>query len=718
VPQSREDVFTHSERPHYFLCRYWSQRSYFWKGDVPLSSWLCLFAVCVTAPLTGSDDYLKGYQALSSARYGDAVKAFSACAAKEGPLAPYAELRKAFCLAASGDREAGANAYLNLIKAQPNGPWVRMAKTYLGSLLATQKDFGQATVLLADALDFAPKPWWVDRYDAVAADAFVQYPQTAPRGYAYYENVIAATRSRIARLDAAKHLAESADPKDKLVAAWGWTKSGECDKALDLLAAIAPDLLTGPTRDFDWKGYARALLPQKKAAVPDAPRGLDPVRDLVRDFRNNLWVREWLAYLARTQTAAGTTQTASVACELLLDAFHKSDETSEALWWLATRLAKDGKQAEAIEQFLRFTHEFPDNPRADDALLAVAELQRGLGKVKDLAKTAHTLAESYPESPLLPKAWYWVGCAEQKTDRQKSLEAFRRTATHGCGDYYAHRALVRLRTYKDTSLEMGRDIKVDGTSAFLKAFPLPSETPPAIPEEFLSTPALLRLSFFATHGMEEAEWEALDLASTLKGDPSARLLYPALAEAGLAFTAVNYADAFRWENPGNKPSIARRRLDYPRAYWPLVLEVSKENGLDPYLVLAVARQESTFRPALISSAGAVGLMQVMPATADLLAKGDPEVPRNTADNLENPLSSLRLGAHYLHHMLDRWQGNIAFALASYNAGPGNFAKWRKQFAKTDLETFIESIPFIETREYVKIVLANYAAYHSLYPPAD
>jgi soluble lytic murein transglycosylase len=108
----------------------------------------------------------------------------------------------------------------------------------------------------------------------------------------------------------------------------------------------------------------------------------------------------------------------------------------------------------------------------------------------------------------------------------------------------------------------------------------------------------------------------------------------------------------------------------------------------------------------------------MPATADLLAKGDPEVPRNTADNLENPLSSLRLGAHYLHHMLDRWQGNIAFALASYNAGPGNFAKWRKQFAKTDLETFIESIPFIETREYVKIVLANYAAYHSLYPPAD
>jgi soluble lytic murein transglycosylase len=108
----------------------------------------------------------------------------------------------------------------------------------------------------------------------------------------------------------------------------------------------------------------------------------------------------------------------------------------------------------------------------------------------------------------------------------------------------------------------------------------------------------------------------------------------------------------------------------------------------------------------------------MPGTAELLAKGDPEIPRDAADGLEYPLNSLRLGAHYLHHMLDGSQGNIAYALASYNAGPGNCAKWRKQFAKMDLESFIESIPFLETREYVKIVLGNYAAYHSLYPSAD
>lgn len=679
-----------------------------------MSSWLCLLALCVAAPVPGARDYLEGGHALSSARYGDAISAFAACAAEKGPLAPYAELRKAFCLAASGNHEAGTKAYLHLMKSYPNGPWVRMAKTYLGSLLAAQKDFGQATTLFAEALAFDPKPWWIDRYDALAADACVQYPEAASRGYAYYHNVVATTRFRPARLDAAEHLAESADPKDKLVAAWGWTKSGECDKALELLASVAPEFLTGNSRGFDWKGYANALPSSKKPATPD----LAPLRELVRDCPENAWVLGWLAHLARTQTAAGTLDAANAVCKLLLDAFHKSDEAAEALWWLATRLSKDGKQPEAIEHYLRLAREFPDNARADDALLAAAELQRGLGSTKDLLKTVRTLSESHPDSPLVPKAWYWVACAEQKAGKkQESLEAFRRAASDGIGDYYAHRALVRLRAAKDTSINAGGDIKVDGTAAFLKAFPPPSDPPVVLPDEFLSTPALQRLVFFATHGMEEAEWEALDLAPALKG-ANAPLLYQALSEAGLAFTAVNYADAFHWGNAENKPSVARRRLDYPRAYWPLVLEVGKENALDPYLILAVARQESTFRPGLVSSAGAVGLMQVMPGTAELLAKGDPEIPRDAADGLEYPLNSLRLGAHYLHHMLDGSQGNIAYALASYNAGPGNCAKWRKQFAKMDLESFIESIPFLETREYVKIVLGNYAAYRSLYPPAD
>jgi len=85
-----------------------------------------------------------------------------------------------------------------------------------------------------------------------------------------------------------------------------------------------------------------------------------------------------------------------------------------------------------------------------------------------------------------------------------------------------------------------------------------------------------------------------------------------------------------------------------------------------------------------------------------------------ADDLEDPVHSLRLGARYLKRMLERWDGNVVYALASYNAGPGNCSKWKKNKGNVPLETFIESIPFDETRDYVKMVLANYAAYRSLY----
>jgi soluble lytic murein transglycosylase len=66
-------------------------------------------------------------------------------------------------------------------------------------------------------------------------------------------------------------------------------------------------------------------------------------------------------------------------------------------------------------------------------------------------------------------------------------------------------------------------------------------------------------------------------------------------------------------------------------------------------------------------------------------------------------------------MIGRFEGNLVYAVASYNAGPGNVAKWRKASPGADLETFVETIPFSETRDYVKRVLGNYAAYHSLYP---
>jgi soluble lytic murein transglycosylase len=144
---------------------------------------------------------------------------------------------------------------------------------------------------------------------------------------------------------------------------------------------------------------------------------------------------------------------------------------------------------------------------------------------------------------------------------------------------------------------------------------------------------------------------------------------------------------------------------FPTPFFDVVRKHAARNDIDPILVLSLVKQESAFTPNIGSGAGAVGLMQLMPATA---VEVDPELTR--ADLLE-PDTNIRIGTKYLKWLLTKFNGNIVLALAGYNAGPYAAERWlRANPEKRGMLEFIETIPYKETREYVSGIIRNYYWY--------
>jgi len=150
------------------------------------------------------------------------------------------------------------------------------------------------------------------------------------------------------------------------------------------------------------------------------------------------------------------------------------------------------------------------------------------------------------------------------------------------------------------------------------------------------------------------------------------------------------------------------RMYYPTKYEDEIREYSKKNGVDPYLIMGLIHQESYFNPRAKSRVGATGLMQLMPATGKELAQ-----KLHSSGDLENPEVNIRLGTYHFRHLTDLFGGNPQLAVASYNAGQGNVLNWRRGAPRKPMDEFLESMPFSETRTYVKRVTILSATYRRL-----
>lgn len=155
------------------------------------------------------------------------------------------------------------------------------------------------------------------------------------------------------------------------------------------------------------------------------------------------------------------------------------------------------------------------------------------------------------------------------------------------------------------------------------------------------------------------------------------------------------------------------RLSYPVVWWKTVQEAARSNDVDPFLVLSVMREESRFNPRLVSTASALGLMQIIPSTGHYVA-GKMGMKGFDTEDLFDPVTNIRMGAYYLGYLLKRYKGNMAIALSAYNGGPGNAKRWKSRVKGTGAADYLEAVGYDETRYYVLKVMKSYLHYWSLY----
>jgi len=227
---------------------------------------------------------------------------------------------------------------------------------------------------------------------------------------------------------------------------------------------------------------------------------------------------------------------------------------------------------------------------------------------------------------------------------------------------------------------------------------------------------LLRLSSLGL-----GEWVAQDLAWKIQHDFDSNKMYwvytlaSIYTQIGQYYPAIATLEKYGYGFKPIKGYIPQEfaQILYPRAHWDAVQKWAKAFDVDPYLSLALMREESMFKAEAVSRSGALGLMQIMPATGQGIASVQ-KVTWEGKTTLLNPDYNIQFGIWYISNLKKRFNNEYAHMLSGYNAGPNITRKWVNKATHQDLDQFIAEIPYSETNYYVTRVLKTYWIYKNLY----
>lgn len=622
----------------------------------------------------------RGLDLLAKEQWEDAIADLSAAAATYPEVAPFLQLRIAEAEAARGNVTEAVSILAEIVALNDTSAAtvarLRLPGLYarLGDAGATDAAWQQTTQVTIDELteqDFVTMASALEK--AGRADLASRTRMRLLTGYTqgrFTEQIFDQVRSEVTTLPESERLALAA----KLA------RHDRYDQALTLLPPGSAEARATRIRAlFNSRNYGTLLTETEGTPLGDPALLLLRTRAAWRDDKPEIFLagleeiekefpssREALnAKIQRAKYYTTDSRNLPRAIEDLSKAL-AAGAGDETLWTLGWTYVLAGRSDEALATFERYVRSYPDGDWKTNSLFWSAKLLDAAGRTAQRNAQAAQIVAEYPAS------------------------------------YYAYRV---------------RELWPDAAAA---ATPASTQVFPDIDAEIakVSEPRFATVRELQAIGLDRsAAREMKLLAAKYADNPGVQfMLADVYVRGGEPFKANGVLqNRFREFVRHGGQGIPRRfwEILFPLAYWDTIQEQAALHGHDPFLLAGIIRQESGFEPTTVSNAGAVGLMQIMPAEAPRLgvAAGLGEITR--AD-LFDPVKNIAVGAAEYTQKLALMDGNPTLAIAAYNAGETAVREWVTQTSPEDLDLFIESIPYAETRLYVKIVTRNRHEYHRIY----
>ena len=380
----------------------------------------------------------------------------------------------------------------------------------------------------------------------------------------------------------------------------------------------------------------------------------------------------------------------------------------EALYSGGNMYLVAGDYPQAIYHYKLLAEHFPNSIYAPSAHWREAWLNYRLQHYTAAAALMDEQVTRYAGGQEVPSALYWRGriYEDQDHDFAQAASYYRSVVLNYTNFYYGGLARRRIAV-------LGVQPEVVPTAAVAAVHRRPQpDLASAVPED---DPHYIKAKLLANAALNEyiepeidaspdaAAWGALAEAQIYASYGEITRALQSMKHSGIPFFALSTAEV----------PLGYWNLLLPKPYWGDLVADSERNGLDPYLVASLIRQESEFNAGAVSSAHAYGLMQLLPSVGKANARKE-GIRRFSTNDLLNPATNLQLGTRNLKAVLDRFGGQPEYALAAYNAGDVPVRQWMAIGGYRDIAEFVESIPYSETRGYVEAIVRNRDLYRQFY----